>query len=90
MYRTASADLVQILSINPINPKGKVASDAKRYELPYPVLAGRNSDIVRLFKLKTLPQLVIIDREGTIVFYKTFAASEEILGILNRIDEGKP
>ena len=74
---------VQILSINAIDREGKVESDAELFQLLYPVLVGRDSDIVSQYKIRGLPRLFIIDREGKVVLYKKFAPYEDIAEILD-------
>jgi peroxiredoxin len=74
---------VQILSINPIDQKGKVESDARRYTLPYPVLVGRDSRIVEQYKISGLPRLVVIGPDGKVVFYAKFAKADAIKALLD-------
>lgn len=69
---------LQIVSINPINRNGKVKSDAQRFELPFPVLVGRGSDIVKSYLLKGLPRIVIVDSKGKVAAYEKFLEYEEI------------
>jgi hypothetical protein len=69
---------VQILSINPINRDGNVIADAKMFKLPYPVLIGAKSSIVKDYGLMLLPQLVIIDVEGNVALFKKFVLYEEL------------
>ena len=75
--------------MNIINRKGRVESDAKRYELPFPVLIGRGSDIVKDYKIKALPRLIIVDFDGNVAFYDLYAEAEEISEILDSILEKK-
>ena len=76
---------MQILSVNPINREGKVESDAKRYKLPFPVLVGRDTDIVKDYRIKSLPRIIIIDIKGQVAFYEKFAPAEEIQEILDSL-----
>ena len=69
---------VQLLSVNLINRKGKVESEARRYKLPFPVLIGRDSEIIRDYKVDTLPRLIIIDKTGAVALDEKFAPAEEI------------
>ena len=71
--------------MNAINRDGNVAADAKRFKLPYPVLVGRNSDIVKNYKLKSLPQLVIIDLEGKVALFEKFVKADEIKALLDTL-----
>ena len=73
--------------MNSINRAGRVESEAKRYELPFPVLVGRGSDIVKDYKLKALPRLVIVDFDGNVAFYDLYAEADEISEILDSILE---
>ena len=61
IHKRAISDFIKILSGEIINREGRVEADAKRFELPFPVLVGRDSDITKNYKIKSLPQLVIID-----------------------------
>jgi len=70
--------LVQILSVNPVNREGKIEADAKNYKLNYPVLIGRDSQIVKDYQIQALPLLILIDTEGTIVFIEKFVPFEKI------------
>ena len=81
---------MQILSVNPINRQGKVEADAKKYKLPFPVLVGRDTDIVRDYRIKGLPRIIIIDIQGQIAFYEKFAPAEEIQEILDSLLEKVP
>ena len=71
--------------MNPINREGKVESDAKRYKLPFPVLVGRDTDIVKDYRIKSLPRIIIIDIKGQVAFYEKFAPAEEIQEILDSL-----
>ena len=74
--------LVQILSVNPINRKGKVEADAKKYKLGYPVLIGRDSDIIKDYKIKALPKVILIDKQGKIILSEKFIPFEKIQEVL--------
>ena len=63
---------VTILSINPIDMEGKVASDAKSFKLPYTVLVGRDSDVIEKYKITKLPRLVIVKKDGVIAVTERF------------------
>ncbi len=76
---------MQILSVNPIDQRGKVEADAKRYKLPYPVLVGRDSKIVEDYKVTGLPRLVIIGEDGNVAFFEKFAKAEEIRKVLDAL-----
>ena len=62
-------------------------SDAKRYKLPYPVLIGRDSDIVKNYKITKLPKIIIIDHEGKIALYEKFAPAERLQEVLDPLLE---
>ena len=67
-----------MLSINAIDQKGKVESDAMNFKLPYPVLVGRDSKIVESYKVSSLPCLVIVGKDGNVAFYGKFAKAEDM------------
>jgi len=85
VYNTSNDRNVQILSVNPIDQKGKVEADAKQYKLPYPVLVGRNSKIVENYKVTGLPRLVIVGTDGNVAFFDKFAKAEEIRKVLDAL-----
>ncbi len=53
------------------------------YKLPYPVLIGSKSTIIKDYGLSLLPQLIIIDVEGNIALYEKFILYEEMAEILD-------
>jgi hypothetical protein len=57
---------VQILSINPINPQGRILSDISRFDVPFPVLEGRGSSIIRDYQIRALPAIYVIDKSGKV------------------------
>jgi hypothetical protein len=71
--------------VNPINRTGNVLSDARRYKLPYPVLAGRNSSILKDYSIRTLPLLMVIDRKGRIVLRKSFVKAGDLRQVLDAL-----
>lgn len=62
-------------------------ADAKMFKLPYPVLIGEKSNIVKDYGLTLLPQLIIIDTEGNIALYKKFVMFEELKETLDFLIE---
>ena len=78
IYDKYSKEDIEILSINTINRAGKVKSDAQRFDLPFTVLIGRDSDVGKNYKITRLPLLIIVDKSGKIVLKKKFAAYVEI------------
>ncbi len=74
--------------INPVDRKGKVESMAKRFKLSHKVLVGRDSDIIKKYKLSKMPRLVIVDKFGRVVFDKEFATAETIACILRFHKDG--
>ena len=79
---------MQILSVNPINRKGNVESDAKGFRLPFPVLTGENSDLVIDYNLTKLPMLMIVGLDGKVLFYDRFATEEEMKEVIDPVLEG--
>ena len=69
--------------VNPVDRKGKVNSMAKRFKLNHKVLVGRDSTIIKDYKIKKMPGLVIVDRSGKIVFHDEFATADKIGKIIN-------
>ncbi|MCK5147751.1 redoxin domain-containing protein [bacterium] len=69
---------VEILSINPINPRGRILSDLRRFDAPFPVLEGRGSRIIRDYKIRSLPAIYIIDKAGEIVAGGKYMSFEKL------------
>jgi peroxiredoxin len=76
---------VTILSINPIDMAGRIKADAEHYELPYDVLAGRDSEIISDYELIKLPRVIILDRNGVITYTERFAPYEKLNEELQKI-----
>ncbi len=74
--------------MNPIDVEGRVRADAEHFELPFEVLAGRDSEIITDYRLVKLPHVIILDRSGVIAFTRQFASyetlSEELQHVLAR------
>ena len=70
---------VQILSVNAINPAGRVEADAAMFEVPFPVLVGRETSIITDYGLSRLPQILIIDFEGNVVLSERYVEYETIV-----------
>ncbi len=65
---------LKVVSINPIDAAGKVASAAKSFGLPFEVAVGRGSTILSDYKITKLPHLVIIGKSGRILFFAKYAS----------------
>jgi hypothetical protein len=78
---------VQILTINPVNRKSNVEADAKRFDLPFPVLSGEKTKIIIDFDLRKLPMLMIVGMDGKVLFWDRFASGEEMQEIIDPILE---
>jgi hypothetical protein len=62
-------DDLQILSINISNPDWRIKPYIRRYQMRFPVLRGKDSDVSKQYGIRGLPRLVIIDSSGKIAFY---------------------
>jgi len=71
-------DDVEVLSINPINPAGRVKAESKSWKLPFPVLTARGSRIIMDYQVMSLPRLVIVDKSGKAVFIGEYLSYEEL------------
>ena len=76
---------VVILSINVINVKGQARAEVKRYKMDYTVLSGRGKKITSHYKVKKLPHLFIIDKNGVIRSSKRFLPGNDIKKVLNNL-----
>lgn len=89
--RAEYGPLLKILSINAINPRGRVMSELNKYQMDYQVLEGRGSGIARKYQVITLPFLVIIDKDGIIRFLEMYPTynqlKEAIIPLIRDITE---
>jgi hypothetical protein len=65
--------------------EGRVRSDAEHFELPYDVLAGRDSEIIADYGIVKLPRVIVLDRDGVIAFTAQFAPYEKLNDELQRL-----
>ena len=75
---------LKILSVNAIDFKKAIASEAKKLGMDYQILVGRKSRITRLYKTIVLPQVYIIDPSGIIRHVTMYPDYDELR---NMIDE---
>ena len=73
------------MSINVQDQPGRIKSDIKGENMPYPVLIGRRTGITRDYKIGRLPYLYIIDKTGKIHISKVFMKQDEIEKIINSL-----
>ena len=71
-------DELVILSINVLNRKGRVVSEVKKYKMDYTVLVGRGEKLTQTYKIKKLPHLFILDRDGIINTSERYLKEEDI------------
>ena len=84
-------DDVQVLSVNPINPDGRIKAEISRFNLPFPVLSGRGSRIVVDYEVRGLPKIIIIDKQGLVVKVAGYLPPEELKQIVtDLIKKDKP
>ena len=62
-------------------------ADAKRFNLPFPVLSGGKSKIVIDYNLTKLPKLIIVGLDGKVIYYDRFATDEEMKEVIDPIFE---
>lgn len=74
---------VKILSVNAINPAQQAAAEAKRYEIPYPILVCQGTGVIRQYEVTKLPYLFIIDANGVIRESKLFLEADKIKMVLD-------
>ncbi len=85
VYKNYDAENVKIISINASDRKSKVIKDLEGDELSYPVTAARKTSILKDYKIRMIPMVVIIDKSGRIKLSKMFLqynAMKEILDTL--------
>jgi len=66
IYDTYSSKGVVILSINIQESKGTVAAFAQAYKINWTILLDVNGNIASKYKIKYIPTLIIIDKNGCI------------------------
>ncbi len=71
------AGKVQILGVNYLETRKKVAAAAKANRILYPVLLDENGKVARAYGVVGIPTYVLIGRTGTIV-YREYALPEDI------------
>lgn len=64
--------------MNAINPREQAAADAECNGINFPVLACRETSVVRDYEVTKLPQLFIIDGNGVIRESTLFLKAEQI------------
>jgi len=64
--KAENGPIMQILSINAINPPKRALAEVKKYEMDFPVLEGRGSGVAKTYQVSKLPLLVVIDKDGII------------------------
>ena len=58
--------------------KGRVAADAKYFKLPYEVLVGRDSEILKDYHIVKLPSLFIIGKDGKILLSEKYLPYDDL------------
>lgn len=76
---------VNWVSINTVNPMPQVFAEVKRYEMDYPVYSGYRQDINRSFRVRKLPRLIFVKKDGTVHKDVEFMRSEEIIKEINNL-----
>lgn len=71
--------------MNAINPAGQARAEAKRYDIEFPVLVCRESNLVRDYEVTKLPHLFIIDSEGVIQSSEIFLKEKDIKKVLDNL-----
>ena len=54
------------MAVNVIHPPKRALAETKKYEQSYQVLTGKGSGIAKDYKVRKLPLLVIIDKDGIV------------------------
>jgi hypothetical protein len=80
---------VRVLSINPVDMAGKVASDAKDFDLPFDVLVGRDGDIITDYQITKVPRVIVVAKGGTIVLSEKFASYEMLKEVILKTRDKK-
>jgi hypothetical protein len=69
---------IAILSINPIDMKGRVEADAKYFKLPYDVLIGRDSDVLKDCRIVKLPNIFIVGKDGKALLSEKYLPYDDL------------
>ena len=83
LYNTFPDSVLQIIGINIQDSPKRVEREVNKLDLPYPNLIGRGSSIAKDFKIKTLPYLYIIDKEGVVDYGEIFVQFDFMKDIIS-------
>lgn len=84
IYSKYQAKGLEILAVSVNESKEKVASFAKKNELPYPVLLDKDGKVASLYQVVGIPMNVIIDKKGTVQF-KGNALPKDYEALLDKV-----
>lgn len=76
-----------MLTVNPVNPDGRIKAEIHRMDVPFPVLSGRGSRIIIDYDIRGLPKIVIIDKQGLIVTSAPYIEPEELKATVQKLLE---
>jgi len=89
LYNAFPDSFLQIIGINVQDSQKRVEREVNKLDLPYPNLIGRGSSIAKDFKVKTLPYLYIIDKEGIVDYGEIFVQFDFMKDIVSDLTETK-
>jgi thiol-disulfide isomerase/thioredoxin len=67
LHREYAPKGVQVLSVSLDEETDLIGPFAERYGMSYPVLLGAASDVAERYRVRGIPTLFLIDREGNLV-----------------------
>jgi len=76
---------LKILSVNAIDFKKAIASEARKLGMDYQILVGRKSRITKLYKTIVLPQVYIIDPSGIIRHVTMYPDYDELRKVIDEL-----
>jgi predicted RNase H-related nuclease YkuK (DUF458 family) len=69
--------------------KGRVEADAKYFKLPYDVLIGRDSDVLRDYRIVKLPNLYLVGKDGKILLSEKYLSYDDLKEEVERALESR-
>lgn len=68
-----------------LDQEGQVKAEVEKYKMDYTVLVGRDKKITEQYKVKKLPHLVIVNKDGIIHTSVRFLKADKIKEVLDSL-----
>jgi peroxiredoxin len=67
LHRKYAPRGLSMLNINIMESNRKAESFARKHQLPYPTLLDSQGDVANIYRIRGVPSLVLINREGQVI-----------------------